>query len=619
MKFDEIDTYMFKKTHLSKRFAMTKKQFQLLYAVKRAEGIRNYKKLSVLAGVSVGFISEMLKEFQESGLVDKKGITAAGLEVLEPYKVRGAIIMAAGMSSRFVPISLEKPKGLLVVKGEVLIERQIRQLKEAGIERIALVLGYKKEAFFYLEDKFNVKIFINPEYNVKNNIETIYCAREYAGNSYICSSDDYFSENVFEEYVYQSYYAAVHVHEKTNEWYMIPDSGFHVKKVEKSGEDGYIMLGHVYWDREFAKQFVKLICEHRELGDYDANLWEDLFADNIRKLPPMEIKVYPGGVIHEFDSLNELREFDDQYVKHSHSRILENICRVFTCEESDILSFKPIKEGITNTSFAFEVKGKRYVYRHPRGETEKLISRQHEKISLETAKKSDVDPTFLYMDGDEGWKISKYIEGGRYPDYRDREDTKRVIQVMRRLHDKKYRVDWEFLPWEEACRFEKLLRAGDGIFVTDFEDLKAGVERCYRDTLDDEIEKRFCHCDTYASNWILTEDETILIDWEYAGNADPGCDVGCYIMDAMYEVDEAIRFIKEYCGEFYNDKLIFHYLAYVAVISYHWFMWALYREACGTVMGDSLHNWYVMAKRYSGYLSGVCEGEKAKQTALPTL
>ena len=54
-------------------------------------------------------------------------------------KVDNAIILAAGMSSRFVPLSYEIPKGLLVVKGERLIERQIRQLKEAGIDDITVV------------------------------------------------------------------------------------------------------------------------------------------------------------------------------------------------------------------------------------------------------------------------------------------------------------------------------------------------------------------------------------------------------------------------------------------------------------------------------------------------
>ena len=38
------------------------------------------------------------------------------------------------------------------------------------------------------------------------------------------------------------------------------------------------------------------------------------------------------------------------------------------------------------------------------------------------------------------------------------------------------------------------------------------------------------------------------------------------------------------------------------ILSYYWYVWALYREACGAIMGESLYNWHVMAKRYSRYL-----------------
>ena len=112
----------------------------------------------------------------------------------------------------------------------------------------------------------------------------------------------------------------------------------------------------------------------------------------------------------------------------------------------------------------------------------------------------------------------------------------------------------------------------------------------------------FCHCDTYAPNWMITDKQTILIDWEYAGNADPGCDVGTYIMDSMWEVPDAERFIREYCGEKITDSEMFHYLSYTAILSYYWYVWALYREACGAVMGESLYNWHLMAGRYSKYL-----------------
>ena len=68
---------------------------------------------------------------------------------------------------------------------------------------------------------------------------------------------------------------------------------------------------------------------------------------------------------------------------------------------------------------------------------------------------------------------------------------------------------------------------------------------------------------------------------------------------ATYETE---KYIAEYCGDEYNETLKFHYLAYTAIISYYWYVWALYREACGAVMGESLYNWHVMAKKYSKYL-----------------
>ncbi len=583
---------------------MTRNEFNLLYAVKKY-GVQSHRKMKELADVSTGFISQTLREFTEKGWINEEGITEKGLEALLPYKVDNAVIMAAGMSTRFVPISLEKPKGLLVVKNEVLIERQIEQLQEAGIKDIVIVLGYKKEAFFYLESKFDgLKIIINPEYNIKNNTHTLYLAQKYIKNTYICSSDDYFEENPFEEYVYQSYYAAIHVTEKTNEWYMIPDSKGDIAKVEKSGVEGDVMLGHVYWNRDFSDAMIKILNDDHEVGNYDTVLWEQVLTENVKALPPMEIKVYPAGVIFEFDSLDELRAFDSNYVNHTHSKIMKNIAKVLDCKESDILNFKAIKEGLTNTSFVFEVNGTKYVYRHPGDGTEAIISRKHEKKALELAKSIGVDPTFIYMDENEGWKISYFVEGIRVPSYDSFEDSKRMLAVLRNLHDKKLSVDWKFLPWEEACKIEDILRTEKGgIADREFDQLKEAVEKCYKACEGDGVEMRFCHCDTYAPNWMMTDDgKTILIDWEYAGNADPGCDLGAYIMDAMWDVPETEKYIAEYCGDEYNDTLNFHYLAYTAIISYYWYVWALYREACGAVMGESLYNWHVMAKKYSKYL-----------------
>ena len=93
-------------------------------------------------------------------------------------KVRHAVILAAGAATRFVPLSLEQPKGLFSVGGQRLIDRQIEQLKEAGIDDITVVLGYKKEMFSYLSEEYGGRLVDNPRYNISNNIDSLLCAAD---------------------------------------------------------------------------------------------------------------------------------------------------------------------------------------------------------------------------------------------------------------------------------------------------------------------------------------------------------------------------------------------------------------------------------------------------------
>lgn len=582
---------------------MTRNEFTLLYAVRKG-GMQSVRQLKERTGLSVGYISQTLKQFTEEGLVCDDGLTEAGLKALEPYRVQNAVIMAAGMSSRFVPISLEKPKGLLTVKGEVLIERQIRQLQEAGIEDIVLVLGYKKEAFFYLEDKFeHIRIVINPRYDTKNNAFTIYLAQQYIGNSYICSSDNYFTENPFEAYVYQSYYSATEVHERLNEWYMIPDAKMNISRIVKNDTKGFIMMGHVYWDRAFSRAMISLINADQAVGLYDADLWEQVLSDHLKQLPPMAIRVYPDGVIHEFDSLEDLRQFDSEYVSHTNSRIIRDITGVLQCREEDIRGFRILKSGLTNRTVYFEAGKRKYVYRYAENREGVVVNREHEKRALELARSIGTDPTFLHMDEREGWKISEYVEGAREPDSGSAEDMKRVAGTLRQLHDHQIKVNWSFLPWEEIRNMELLLRSGrSGISDPGYGKLKDDVGKVFEAFAKDNGTACFCHCDAGKSNWLLTEDRTILTDWEYAGNADPGCDTGSFILSAGWEPEGAIGFIRTYLGEDATEQRVFHHLAYTAVIAFYWYTWALFREADGVVMGEGLYAWRNMAKKYAKYL-----------------
>ncbi len=237
-------------------------------------------------------------------------------ERLQDYKVDNAVIMAAGLSKRFAPVSAYCPKGLTLVKGEVLIERQIRQLQEAGITDIYVVVGYKKELFCYLQDKYDVKIVENNQYNVKDNLQSLYLVKDILRNTYICSVDNYYPESPFNSYEYKGYYSSIHVEGETNEWCITTDEEGHITDVSIGGCDADIMLGHVYFDKPFSEQFVTLLEQLEDNSDYWYHVWEYLYIQHLNSLD-LELRMFDKQEILEFDSVDEAVAFDSGFLQHN--------------------------------------------------------------------------------------------------------------------------------------------------------------------------------------------------------------------------------------------------------------------------------------------------------------
>lgn len=269
--------------------------------------------------------------------------------------------MAAGMSTRFVPLSMEVPKALLKVKGEILIERQIRQLREAGIQEIVIVVGYLKEKFEYLKEKYGVILIENPVYRVKNNHSTLYVAREYLRNTFVCSGDNYFTENVFQAECEHSYYASVFEAGDTDEWCLTVDEAGKIQRVDVGGKDAWVMKGHVYFDETFSKKMIPYLVE-TYMDDAKADMyWENIYMEHMDELE-MYIRKYPEGIIEEFDSIEELRVFDERYIRHSGSKIMEEICAELNETEDEIKEICPVKKNGLVIGFVFQCREQKYQY-----------------------------------------------------------------------------------------------------------------------------------------------------------------------------------------------------------------------------------------------------------------
>ena len=134
----------------------------------------NQRALSEQSGHSLGVVNRSLKNLVQEGYLDDAMYpTARARELDEEMRPRSAVILAAGFGMRMVPINTLIPKGLIEVKGELLIERIIKQLHEAGVKDIKVVAGFMKERYEYLIDDYGVDLIINPDYAIKNNIHTL--------------------------------------------------------------------------------------------------------------------------------------------------------------------------------------------------------------------------------------------------------------------------------------------------------------------------------------------------------------------------------------------------------------------------------------------------------------
>ncbi|MCI8514216.1 MAG: phosphotransferase [Lachnospiraceae bacterium] len=537
---------------------------------------------------------------QNGWLTENDLLTEEGAEQLAPYRVTNAVVMAAGLSSRFAPLSYEKPKGLWRVKGEVLIERQIRQLLEAGISDITVVVGYMKEKFFYLEDKFGVKIVVNEDYYRYNNPSTLMRVLDRLDNTYICSSDNYFTENVFSPYVYRSYYSAVHTDEKTDEYCLYAEADGRIRKVTVGGgPDAWYMLGHVYFSRDFSRRFTEILKREYAEPRVREQLWEQLYMRHLDELD-LYIQKYETSVIREFDSLDELRQFDGHYINNTNSAILSHICQVLHCEEREIVDITAIKSGLTNTSFRFTCRDQQYVYRHPGIGTENYICRESEAFSMKIAKKLRLDDTFIYMDKEKGWKLSHYIENPHTLDYHNPEEVGQALRMMRKLHDANIRSEFDFDIWQTTLSLIKKISDRGRQDFEDFETLFQKIRTVYRFTEEDRVEKRLCHCDCYDPNFLIGENGAMyLIDWEYSGNDDPAGDLGTFICCSDYTWEEAMAILERYFNRPLTPGELRHYIAYISIASYYWFIWAIYQESIGNTVGEYLYLWYKGAKFYA--------------------
>ena len=294
---------------------LTRKQFDVLEKIAVSKKTLTQRDLEKGTCYSLGTVNRAMKELSEAGYINDNLITNAGLDALEPYRVKRAVFIAAGFGTRLVPITFNTPKPLVRVHGVRIIDRLIDACLGAGIEEIYIVRGYLGELFDQLLYKYPmVKFLENPVFNEANNISSSLVARYLLSNAYVFEADLLISNpKIIKKYHYTSNFLGIKK-ERSYDWcFRVKDGIIIEEKVGGEGDDIWQMVGISYWNEADGHKLNQDIQDVYSSPGGKERYWEQVPLVYKKEHYAVEIAECHEEDIVEIDTFNELKAIDKTY------------------------------------------------------------------------------------------------------------------------------------------------------------------------------------------------------------------------------------------------------------------------------------------------------------------
>lgn len=578
--------------------------YDILKTLKNRKYI-NQHILSEETGYSIGIVNKSIRTLTENGYLSESiQCTSKAIQRLKETSPQNAIILAAGYGMRMVPVNFEMPKALITVKGERMIERQIKQLHDAGIHNIYIVVGFMKEAFEYLIDEYDVHLIVNTEYSLKNNLHSLYLAREFLNNSYIIPCDLRFVKNPFNK---EEFYS----------WYMVSDavdidSDIRVNRKKEivkvaDSQNGNRAIGLSYISSYDAKEIIDKLNAFEKRREYRASFWEEALYDG--KKMTVSAKVVADDSVQEINTYEQLRAFDENS-EQLQNKAIEYIAASLDVSENSIKDILVLKKGMTNRSFLFTCENQKYIMRIPGEGTSQLINRQNEAMIYRKLDKSICDDV-IAIDSESGYKITRYYENARTCNPKDKADVAKCMKLLRKFHEEKHIVDNCFDVFERMEFYESLWGEYKSIYK-DYAETKNNIYKLKKYVDKYKKEPVLSHIDAVPDNFLIFNlngnEDVRLIDWEYAGMCDPDADIAMFSIYALYSKEEIDELINLYYVEGCAHEIRIKIYCYIAVCGLLWSNWCEYKYHLGVEFGEYALRQYRYAKEFFRIVNKESEG-----------
>ncbi len=575
---------------------MNKQESDILNAL-RLEPFINQRILAEVSGHSLGVVNRSVKELMSAGYINEEvKLTPKAVKEFKSKAPKNAIILAAGFGMRMVPINMEVPKGLIEVNGEPLVERAIKQLHEAGVKEIYIVVGFMKEKYEYLIDEYGVELVVNSEYAVKNNLHSLKLVLNHLSNSYIIPCDIWCDRNPYQSHELYS-------------WYMVSDlidndSSVRVnRKMElvsvPQNVGGNTMVGISYLLEEEAKIVRDRVEELCKDAQNNVVFWEKALYHKDKMI--VAARIFPSTDVVEINTYEQLRELDSDS-NQLKTDAIKVICETLDVIPDEVEDITVMKKGMTNRSFLFTCNGKRYIMRIPGEGTDKLINRRQEAQVYNLVNGKDLCDNIVYINPQNGYKITVFFERARVCDPMNSDDVKKCMQRLREFHNMKLKVNHEFDIFGQINFYESLWENRHSIYK-DYNKTKEKIFSLKKFIDSHAGEKVLSHIDSVPDNFLFVysgdgKEDIRLIDWEYAGLQDPHVDIAMFVIYSLYNRSQADSLIDAYFPEGCSNVDRVKIYCYISVCGLLWSNWCEYKRNLGIELGEYSLRQYRYAKDY---------------------
>lgn len=587
--------------------SLSKNELDVLLYLKETT-FTSQRTLAAQTHYSLGSINSTLKKLvQNSYLTIEYKLTSKAEQLFTCAVPQNAIILAAGYGMRMVPINTMYSKAFLEVQGEKLIERQIRQLHEAGITNISIVVGYMKEQFEYLVDQYHVNLIVNEQYAEYNNLHSLSLAADQINNTYIVPTDIWSKENPFRKHELYSWYMVSDLQTKHSD--VRVTSHQHLQRITDQDQQGNAMIGIAYLSGQTANSLKEKLLTLDHDKSYNNSFWEAaLYSQNRMVVYPREVSHQNFAEINTYEQLRDLDENSDSLS----SDAIDVISQEFAVEPSAVNNITVLKKGMTNRSFLFTCNQQKYIMRIPGEGTDQLVNRQNEADVYAAIKDKHLCDNPVYLNLNNGYKITKFLDNVRTCDSNNEEDLKKCISLLRKFHRMHLQVNHDFDLFDHLNFYERLWNGQESVYEDYSETKKHVFElKSYIDI--QPKEKCLTHIDANADNFLFYEEEgqekLQLIDWEYAGMQDPHVDIAMFGIYSMYDKAQMDRLIDLYFDKQCPAQTRAKIYCYIAVCGLLWSNWCEYKSQQGVEFGKYSLAQYRYAKEYYQYAKELIDAQ----------